>query len=124
MTSAPYRLEPRPGGYTVCVPRPCNDCDGSGRVPFVRPHRPTRYDNCGTCHGSGKVEARRDIQSVKWNTVQWFIYGDGRTTHNFASPREAAEAIVATFARPWNHEPAPRPDAEIIAAVTSFESPV
>ena len=118
-TSAPSRLEPRPGGYTVCVPRPCNTCDGSGRVPFVRPHRPTRYDNCGTCHGSGKVEARFVLHKEKggWHFGQSF-YG----MHD--NPRAAAEAIVATFAKPWNHEPAPRPDAEVLAAVTSFESPV
>ena len=120
---APYRLEPRPGGYTIIVPRPCNDCDGSGIVARVRRHYPTTYVHCSFCKGTGKVEARFETYPFyPFTQSRWFIPGWGPS--DYASPREAAEAIVASFATPWNHEPAPRPEAEVIAAVTSFESPV
>lgn len=116
---APYRLEPRPGGYTVVIPRPCNDCDASGIVARTRRHYPTTYAHCETCKGSGSTEARFMLhkEGAGWHYGAAF-YG----LHS--SPQQAAEAIVASFRRPWNHETTPRTDAEVIAAVTSFESPV
>lgn len=118
---APYRLEPRPGGYTVVIPRPCNDCDASGIVARTRRHYPTTYAHCETCKGSGSTEARFEI--VPFWPRFWTVRG--LTFHRrFDSPALAAEAIVASFARPWNNEPTPRTEAEIIDAACSGDSPL
>lgn len=116
---APYRLEPRPGGYTVVVPRPCNDCEGSGIVAKTRRHYPPTYAHCDFCKGSGSAEALFLLYEERagWHYGAAF-YGLHST------PEQAAEAIAASLKPAKAVDPARRPDADVIAAVTGFESPV
>jgi len=123
LTPGSYTLQLRQDarGYNVLVPVPCVPCDGSGSRAIVHRHT-TRYVDCQSCHGWGYVHARREVYSI--SRGQWFVLGADWRGQTFATVTEAAEAIAATLKPAVPVDPPARTEAEIVAAVTGFESPV
>jgi|GEM_PF-5916602 len=124
LTPGGYTLQLRPDrtGYNILVPVPCVPCDGSGSRAIVHRHA-TRYVDCQSCSGWGYVHAKREVYPL--SRGQWFVLGKDFDGLSFGSTHEAAEAIAASLkpaAVPV--DPPKRTEAEVIAAVTGFESPV
>jgi len=109
-------------GYNVLVQVPCVPCDGSGSRAIVHRHHVTQYEPCESCSGWGYVHARREVYPL--SRGQWFVLGQEWRGHTFDSKEAAAEAIAASLKPAAVVEPAKRTEAEVIAAVTGFESPV
>lgn len=109
-------------GYNILVPVPCGPCDGSGSRAIVHRHKVTQYENCESCSGWGYRHSVREVYPLARG--QWFVLGKDWDGQTFGSVADAADAIAASLKPAAVVEPAPRSEADIIAAVTSFESPV
>lgn len=116
LTPAPYRLESqRIGGYTIIVPRPCLRCEASGTIALAKTHQQTRYVNCPVCYGVGYTDAKRECYPFADGVGAWFVLG--WPGQRFATPDDAALAVVASFAPADVVEPEPRPFEDVVASV-------